>query len=474
MARTRLFESRQRGQKLARVLLMYSRIPPASLRTVMSTPISRPQSSSDRYQTRAQSMIGQLLGGKWLVLRVLGVGGMATVFQAMHQRNQKIVAIKTLHPELAALEEVRERFLAEGVTSNLVVHAGSIQVFDDGTLDTGEPFLVMDYLDGETLESLWQKQKDQLGLPFVLRVAREILEVLSFAHARGVIHRDIKPENIFITRTGETKLLDFGIARAEGVSRAFVTQCGATMGTPAYMPPEQARGRWEDLDERADIFSLSASLYALLSGRAIHQAETGNELLLAAMSQPVAPLKEVSPTVPECIAEIVDRGLCFNKEDRYASAKQMQVAVRRAEIALQQAAEGEGIAWEEPAPWTVVPTEWMNSASEMSTRAEVSIVAPGRHRVPMLLSVALVTASVVAAFQLTPDLLSSLRRASTVATETVLPTAEQWKDDASAWVTKASGSIRSFHEAMVKEKSNPSLKEDVDEGETVVVEVSRR
>src|SRR5208282_3560858 len=167
---------------------------------------------SDPMVMRAQVRVGQVLKEKWRLDGLLGVGGMAAVYAATH-RNGSRVAIKLLHPELSTHHEVRTRFLREGYVANAVGHEGAVRITDDDVAEDGSAFLVMELLDGETLEDRRIRSGGQLNEDEVLSVADQLLDVLIAAHAKGVIHRDLKPDNVFITRTGQVKLLDYGIAR---------------------------------------------------------------------------------------------------------------------------------------------------------------------------------------------------------------------------------------------------------------------
>jgi serine/threonine protein kinase len=277
----------------------------------------------------ARDLTGVLLKEKWRVDGLLGEGGVAAVYSATH-RNGKRVAVKVLHPQLASVPEVRERFLREGYLANRIDHPGAVGVTDDDITDDGLVFLVMDLLVGESLEKRLARE-GRLPPRDVLAITDTLLDVLAAAHAKGIVHRDIKPENIFLLRDGGQKLLDFGIARLQEQANAKnATQTGAAMGTPSYMPPEQARGRWEMVDARSDIWAVGATMFALLTGQCVHEAETLNETLLLAMAQPARPLASVWPEAPPAIAAIVDRALAFDMNGRWADAAAMRAVVKAA------------------------------------------------------------------------------------------------------------------------------------------------
>lgn len=294
-------------------------------------PVSTPLESLRVRHARAR--VGTLLSDKWLLDELLGVGGMAAVYAATH-RNGRRAALKILHPALSAVPEVRERFFDEAYAANRVAHPGTAAVLDDGVCLDGALYLVMDLLEGENLEARLTRADRGLPPAEVLALMGPLLEVLAAAHDRGILHRDIKPENVFLTTEGEIKLLDFGIARVSDSPRASQTRAGLTLGTPSFMPPEQARGRWAELDGRSDLWAAGATMFTLLTTHFVHSAETQNEALLAAMSHPAPPLRSVAPHVPACVAAIVDRALAFAREDRFPDARAMLRAVLAAQRTL--------------------------------------------------------------------------------------------------------------------------------------------
>ncbi|WP_437765808.1 protein kinase [Sorangium sp. So ce281] len=281
---------------------------------------------------RPEALVGQVLRGKWRLERLLGFGGMAMVYAATH-RNGMRGAVKLLRRELSEDEEARSRFLREGYVANRVEHPGIVRVLDDDVTEDGSVFLVMELLEGETVEARRAREPGGvLGASEVLGIADDLLDVLAVAHERGIVHRDLKPDNLFLTRQGQLKVLDFGIARLRELSSPAnaSTRAGTLMGTPQFMPPEQARGQWDRVDPRSDLWAVGSTMYQLLSGRYVHQAETLPLLLLAAMTQPAPPMGSVLPALPTPIAGVMDVALAFDPDRRWPNARAMQRALRQA------------------------------------------------------------------------------------------------------------------------------------------------
>ena len=290
---------------------------------------------------RAPSRVGQVLRGKWRLDELLAVGGMASVYAATH-RNGKRGAVKLLHYELSLNEESRTRFLREGYVANKVDHEGAVSVLDDDICDDGTVFLVMELLEGHTIDALLRARNTRtFALGETLRVTDRLLDVLAAAHEKGVVHRDIKPENVFITKQGKLKVLDFGIARLrEAAAGAGVTRAGDLLGTPSFMSPEQALGNMDMVDGRSDIWSVGATMFRLITGRPVHNADSVNRVLLAAMTMPAPPIGRVLPGVPPPLAAIVDRALAFEQNSRWPDTRSMRAAVRSFAEAMSLRMEG--------------------------------------------------------------------------------------------------------------------------------------
>jgi len=276
-----------------------------------------------------QARVGATLCEKWRLERLIDVGGMAAVYAATH-RNGHRVAIKMLHPDTALRPGVCERFLKEGYVANRIDHAGAVRVLDDDVAEDGAVFLVMELLEGETLQARIERRGGALPADDVLCVIDRVLDVLCAAHAQGILHRDVKPDNIFITVGAEVKLLDFGIARLREESSGVrsLTMPGAVLGTPGFLPPEQALGRVQQVDARSDVWAVGATMYVALSGRVLHEGATNNERLVLAATQPAPSLGVVAPHLPAAVIELVDRALCYKMEDRWQSAAEMRVAIQ--------------------------------------------------------------------------------------------------------------------------------------------------
>jgi serine/threonine-protein kinase len=283
--------------------------------------------TSSEIEAVAASRVGTILKGKWQLDAILGSGGTATVYAATH-RNGNRVAVKVLHPCFSSMPTERERFAREGFLANKVEHPDVVRVLDEDVDDDGSPFLVMELLEGEPLVARWKTAGYRLPVPEVLWIADRLLAVLEAAHAHGIVHRDVKPENLFLTAAGELKVLDFGIARMRGVGSG--TMRGIVLGTPGFTAPEQARGEWDVVGARTDIWAVGATLFALLTGRLVHEEERTAAHLLRVAMEPVPPVRQLEANLPDCVARVVDRALAFSPQNRFQTAMEMRQAVATA------------------------------------------------------------------------------------------------------------------------------------------------
>jgi eukaryotic-like serine/threonine-protein kinase len=282
-----------------------------------------------------QGRIGAVIKDKWRIDTRLGSGGMATVYAATH-RNGNRVAIKMLNLDYSRDPSVRARFLREGYVANAVGHPGAVKVLDDDMAEDGCAFLVMELLEGESLEARRERVGGRLPMQEVFTVGDQLLDLLAAAHPKGIIHRDIKPENVFITHDGSVKLLDFGIARMRESSNVERTGTGLMLGTPDFMSPEQASGRSETIDTRSDLWSVGATMFTLLSGQSVHVSQTLRDHLYATATMRARSLAQAAPHVARPLVGVVDRALELDKERRWPDARAMQDALRWAYKAVVQ------------------------------------------------------------------------------------------------------------------------------------------
>jgi serine/threonine-protein kinase len=276
---------------------------------------------------RAQRRVGtQLRKGKYVLDRLLGVGGTSAVFAATH-RNGRAFAVKLLHPELSSVEELRARFLRDAYAANRVKHPSIVPVLDDDVdEEDASAFIVMDLLEGTTLATEWHEAARTLPLPRVVAVAHVVLDVLSAIHAQNIVHRDVRPANVFVTADG-LKLLDVGIGRLGDSSHAMT---GHAMDPSQFVAPEQAGGKTDEIDARTDLYSVGAMIFTLLTGHAVHRASTPTDTLRLAATRHARSLKEVWPGAPSPITNFVDVALAFERDKRWASAEEMRTALGHA------------------------------------------------------------------------------------------------------------------------------------------------
>ena len=257
-----------------------------------------------------------MLDGKWTLNRLLGVGGMAAVYAGTH-RNGARAAIKLFPFSVTTSVEFAERILREGYLANKIGHPAVVRVLDDHLDREREyAYLVMELLEGETA----RQRVERTGPMSPLEAARSMIDLadcLAAAHDKGVVHRDIKPENLFLTQDGKLKVLDFGVARALDGTSSSVTRTGTTLGTPAYMSPEQARGRPSEVSARSDLYSVGATLLFLVAGEFLHEGESAQEIMVRAAWTPARKIGERHLGLPQVLADVIDRACEFEASARY-------------------------------------------------------------------------------------------------------------------------------------------------------------
>jgi serine/threonine-protein kinase len=260
------------------------------------------------------------------LLEKLGKGAMATVYKAKQESLDRIVAIKVLPKKMNDNVEFVERFYKEGRAAARLAHNNIVQAYDVGYSPEGYHYFVMEYVEGQTLYDVMQPPPLGQGRHFseaeALDIMIQITDALVHAHERGLIHRDIKPKNILLTREGQAKLTDLGLARAADDKQAAESEAGKAYGTPYYISPEQIRGD-VDIDFRADIYSLGATMYHLVTGRPPYEADTPSGVMLKHLKEPLTPPDHINTALSAGIAEIVEVAMAKRKEDRYSSTKDM-------------------------------------------------------------------------------------------------------------------------------------------------------
>jgi serine/threonine-protein kinase len=269
--------------------------------------------------------------GQYRVTGTIGHGGMGIVYVAEHSLLGKSAAIKVLRSELSQKQEVVTRFFNEARAATAIRHPGIIEIYDFGWTRDGAAYLVMEFLEGETLAR--RSARVPFHWPAVLAIARQIAGALAAAHAKGIVHRDLKPENVFLVPDPEVpggeriKLLDFGIAKlaADTSPTLTVTRTGAVIGTPTYMAPEQCRG--VAVDHRADLYALGCVIYELCCGRPPFRGEGIGDVLAAHIYMPVPAMSTAKAEVPEAVEALVRRLLAKAPGDRLQTAEEVIFAI---------------------------------------------------------------------------------------------------------------------------------------------------
>src|SRR4051812_31963254 len=371
-------------------------------------PMTPPPTTDPPYGTVASNpasvdpLLGQTLAGRYLIQRKLGEGGMGAVYQATHNVLEKQVALKVLHGEFARKPDLVERFMQEAKAASRIRHENVIDISDFGTTPEGLVFFAMELLHGHDLHEEiararlagqllpWQRSK---------RIFVQICAALSAAHALGIIHRDLKPENIYLVDfLGEpdfVKLLDFGIAKLTEVADGDrkLTRTGMLFGTPEYMSPEQARG--DAVDPRVDVYAMGCILFQLVTGRVPFEAENFMGVLSLHLTQPppaIPPEVFDSIGAPRTLAQIIDRALAKDRNQRFATIDELSRAVRAAsgdKLTGPVVTQGNVAAPPSTATFGRVKTQWTGNLSVPEGDAAAP---PARPALPLVVGAVLLVA----------------------------------------------------------------------------------
>jgi tRNA A-37 threonylcarbamoyl transferase component Bud32 len=279
-------------------------------------------------------MVRDVVAGRYELAELVGSGGMSSVYRAHDRVLERTVALKVLHRQLADDDEYVERFRREAQMVAGLVHHNIVTVIDRGA-DDGRPFIVFEYVGGENLKQLVERE-GPLPVERALELAIQIAHGLAFAHQNGYIHRDVKPQNVLLNGNGEAKVTDFGIARSLDVQRG-VTQTGAVLGTSEYIAPEQAQG--QHVDERTDVYSLGILLYELLTAELPFSGDNFVAVAMQHINEPPPWVSEWRPDAPPRVDAAVARALAKRPEDRFAT---MADFGRELEACLNEARLGAG------------------------------------------------------------------------------------------------------------------------------------
>jgi serine/threonine-protein kinase len=330
-------------------------------------------------------LIGQTLAEKYLIEELIKTGGMGSVYRGKHVLMDKRVAIKVLRPSLAVDDDVVARFSREAKAASRISHPHAVNVTDFGESENGVVFLVMEYLDGQTLKEII-KGEGAMSLERTTEIVRQVAGALDAAHEQGVIHRDLKSDNIMLSNTNGgdwAKVLDFGIAKIqqpEGVRDIEITAANLVIGTPQYMSPEQC-SQSGPIDARSDVYSFGIIAYEMLAGRVPFTGESPTVIMMKQVQDEPPPLSDFRPDLPTGVTQIISRSLAKQPDDRFQSAGELSKA-------LAEASEGSVVA----APATVPNSPVVASIDDLDEETivtprqpvdEVTVVQPRHDSAPL-------------------------------------------------------------------------------------------
>jgi serine/threonine-protein kinase len=278
-------------------------------------------------------LIGEVVDGRYKVVSAIGHGGMGRVYYAEHTRLNKPFALKFLLGDLTQNQEMVKRFRREAESMSRLNHPHCVSVSDFGENQNGHLYLAMEYLEGQDLAKMMRKE-GPIDPRRAAKVARQVCEGLEEAHSQGIVHRDLKPENIMLVRRGSdpdfVKILDFGLAKlleqSQDENGTALTSLGIVHGTPPYMSPEQANG--DTLDGRSDLYSLGVILFQMATGRLPFEKPSAMEVMLAHVRQKPPKPREFRPDIPPALESLILRSLEKNRDDRFATARDMAKALQ--------------------------------------------------------------------------------------------------------------------------------------------------
>jgi serine/threonine-protein kinase len=288
-------------------------------------------------ESRSQSLEGTIVADRYRIERLIGRGGMGTVWAGRHLSLKQLVAVKFIHEKLATSEEALRRFDLEAKAAAKIKSRHAAAVFDHGVTETGQPYIVMEYLEGETLERSIRR-RGPLPLAEVTAIVTQAARALDSAHEAGIVHRDLKPDNIFLAADPESgklgytvKLVDFGIAKIvhdEAASGAAATQAGTVLGTPHYMSPEALTAS-APVSAASDVWSLGACAFAAMTGRVPFEGDAIGDVVLKVCAAPLPVPSKVHARVPRGFDEWFAKACSRNPTQRFASARDMAVALQQ-------------------------------------------------------------------------------------------------------------------------------------------------
>jgi eukaryotic-like serine/threonine-protein kinase len=296
-------------------------------------------------------LVGQVLAGKYRIDDKIDEGGMGCVYRATHVLMEKVIAVKVLHPALAADDKIVARFTREAKAASRISHPHAINVTDFGESENGVVYLVMEYLRGRTLKDI-VRSGGPMTLERAVEIVRQVSGALDAAHAEGVVHRDLKSDNIMLDEaTGGdwAKVLDFGIAKIQQTERSVhetdpgLTAPNLIIGTPQYMSPEQC-SQASDIDARSDIYSFGVIIYEMLAGHVPFSGDSPTGIMMKHMQEPPPPILDERPDLPEEVGRVVARALAKRPEERFQSAGELAAALAEAAAEASPASAAAGAA----------------------------------------------------------------------------------------------------------------------------------